>query len=75
MLCYEHLSPGHQFVLWAGGRTGDTSRCRGARQQPVTPITSAVIPVDLYATNVGCVVNVRHLLYLYMYSLLCCAVL
>lgn len=31
----------------------------GARLQPLTP---AVIPANLYATDVGCLVNVRHLL-------------
>lgn len=40
----------------------ETHRSVGARLQPVTPITSAVIPMNLYAINVGCVVNVRHLL-------------
>lgn len=41
----------------------DTSHVLGlARRQPITPLTPAVIPLHLYATNAGCVVNVRHLL-------------
>lgn len=45
----------------------------GAAGARLHPSASAAIPLNLYATNVGCVVNVRHLLS-HAYTLLRCAV-